>query len=67
MTRTEYLERRIARLEEQIDLLLGKQSGPISLAEARLANERGDMAIVEMFHKQYQAERRLHGIVVEIS
>jgi hypothetical protein len=52
MTRTDHLETRVARLEELIDLLMGKPRGPISMTEARLARSRGEMAIVERFNMQ---------------
>jgi len=63
MTHIQQLETRIARLEECIDLLMGKPRGPITMTEARLANERGDFSIVERFNRQEDerilAERRL--------
>jgi hypothetical protein len=61
MTRIEYLpgqdpgglrENRIEKLEEALDLLMGKPRGPISMTEARLAQERGDKALVKRYLAQ---------------
>jgi len=37
---------------------MGKPRGPISMTEARLANERGDKATVELFNRQYADQFR---------
>lgn len=46
-------------LRERLDLIEGRPRGPISITEARLANERGDKATVKRFHLQESA--RLKG------
>ena len=46
------LQRQIDELRDRLDALTGKPRGPISMTEARIANERGDVAIVNRFNQQ---------------
>jgi hypothetical protein len=56
MARIDDLEKRIEALEERLDLLTGKPRGPISMTEARLANERGDKATVQRYLRQFEKQ-----------
>ena len=56
MARIDDLEKRIEVLEERLDLLTGKPRGPITMHEARLANERGDKATVQRYLKQFEKQ-----------
>lgn len=50
----------IIELQERVDALTGKPRGPITMREARLANERGDKVTVKRFNDQYVKEHNLH-------
>jgi hypothetical protein len=50
----------IEALRERLDLLEGRPRGPISMTEARLAQERGDKATVKRFYMQ-ESERLRNG------
>ena len=54
MTRIEYLETRLDALETRLDMLTGIPRKPISMTEARIARERGDMATVRRYLAQYE-------------
>lgn len=54
MGRMDDLEKRIEALEDRFDLLIGKPRGPITMTEARLANERGDKATVKRYLDQFK-------------
>lgn len=56
----------ILELRERLDLLAGKPRGPITMTEARLANERGDKVTVELFNKQWVAENMKGGTTAGI-
>lgn len=56
IARIDDLEKRIEALEERLDLLAGKQRGPITMTEARLACERGDKATVQRYLRQFEKE-----------
>lgn len=53
MTRIQHLESRIEALEETVRQLTGRPRGPITMTEARLANERGDKATVQAYYDQF--------------
>lgn len=55
MTRYEELENRIDALEHLVNRLLGTPRGPISMTEARLANERGDKATLRRYLAQFSS------------
>ncbi|MBN1545728.1 MAG: hypothetical protein JW902_03620 [Syntrophaceae bacterium] len=65
MKRIDEHEDRIETLEEEIRnlkaLLFGKPRGPITMREARLANERGEKALVRQYIKQLTEQYRKSG------
>ena len=54
MTELQALKQRIAKLEATVNQLINPyDSEPISMTEARLANERGDKLTVERYWQQF--------------
>jgi hypothetical protein len=41
-------------LQERLDLIDGRPRGPITMREARLANERGDKATLQLYYRQFE-------------
>jgi hypothetical protein len=48
----------ILKLQERLDLIDGRPRGPISMREARLANERGDKATLQKYYDQFTTRER---------
>ena len=46
----------ILRLQEQMDLLVGRPRGPLSMTDLRLAAERGDKATIARYWAQFSKE-----------
>ena len=47
----------IEELRQRLDLIEGRPRGPISMTEARLANERGDKATLQRYLQQFSKVR----------
>ncbi len=43
-------------LRERLDLIEGRPRGPITMREARLANERGDKATLQQYYRQFEKQ-----------